>query len=419
MAALLATTERIVRITSRGQVYEQVYLPTVSDADLDGVQKGLETSLLQIYSTSLELLAKSGTLFSSNTPKRTLQAIINPGKMSESLSGFGEKEDELLRDVQACEIKRGAAADDRMIGMLQALDAPIARMDHGIGHLLEHTEESTRISMLEWISSVPFGKHHDTVREERTPGTGEWLLQLEGFQDWEANKSSSLFWLQGSPGTGKTHLTSTVIDHIRSQLSNPLTDEGFAFFYCDRDEGTRSQPLSILQSLVRQLSTATSNPSSMQTKLLNACKEARSKGTNFRLNQCEDQILASMDIYQQTTLVIDAMDECDSDSRDQFLDVLNSFMSKAKRPLRIFISSRPDSDIESQLENTPSMNISASDNRDDIKKYLQAELDRFARKNHVLKPLKTNIVDKLLERSQGMFQWAFFQVHQIAKCGSE
>jgi hypothetical protein len=34
-----------------------------------------------------------------------------------------QQEDELLRDVQACESRRSAQADDRMIGMLDRLNA--------------------------------------------------------------------------------------------------------------------------------------------------------------------------------------------------------------------------------------------------------------------------------------------------------
>lgn len=85
---------------------------------------------------------------------------------------------------------------------------------------------------------------------------------------------------------------------MRDRISYPLKNEGFAFFYCKRDDKrSRSQPLAILQSLVRQLSTTARNPESMQTNLHKMCKEAREKGTNFRLEQCKEQILASSEDY--------------------------------------------------------------------------------------------------------------------------
>jgi ankyrin repeat protein len=239
-------------------------------------------------------------------------------------------------------------------------------------------------------------------------------LQHEDFQSWEKASSSLLFWLQGSPGTGKTYLTSAVIDHIRSRTKN----EGFAFFYCRKGEESRSQPQSILQSFVRQLSTNANNPESVQINLRDAVNTARDKGTNFRLEQCKEQILASLNIYAKSTLVIDALDECDPVTRDELVEALNSFIQDAEKPVKIFISSRPDPGIAMELQRSPNIRIQAGDNQDDIRKYLDVELDKQAKKVSVLKRMKEEIMDKLLERAKGMFQWVVLQVHQLMKCRS-
>lgn len=418
MAALLATTEKIVRVISRGQVYESVYLRNRSATD--NLSKNLESALTAIYTTSLDLLAESGSLFSKNTATRTLQAILNPGKVSGGISAISEQEDDLLRDVSACEVRRSANADDSMIEMLNAFNAPMKRVDENIQHLLQSMDKEKRIEMLEWISSIPFGKNHNNVKEKRTPGTGEWLLQREHFATWEQSNESSIFWLQGSPGTGKTYLTSTVIDRIQDQLSNTPKNEGFAFFYCDKSEPRRAQPLSILQSIVRQLSTTAKNPESTQKKLCELYNKCRNAGSAFSMEQCKEQIQASLDIYEKTTIVIDAMDECNPDTRDELIDALNSFISQSnKRHVKVFISSRPDPDIEVQLQNTPNIGINASDNKGDVQKYLNVELDKLAKKAPFIGRLKAKILDTLLERCQGMFQWAALQAHQIQKCKTE
>lgn len=198
MGALLGTTEAIVRVISRGQVYEQVYLVNDSDESGSKLSQSLEGALIGIYRTSLDLLADSGSLFSQNTARRTLEAILNPGSVSGGLSALAAQEDELLRDVQACESRRSAAADDRMIGMLDCLNAPLVRVDGNVLKLLDYTEEEDRLKLLQKISPVLFGKHHDNVKETRTPGTGKWLLQNQEFQRWEETNSSGIFWLQGS-----------------------------------------------------------------------------------------------------------------------------------------------------------------------------------------------------------------------------
>ncbi|CAI7595617.1 unnamed protein product [Penicillium glandicola] len=416
MGALLATAERVVRITTRGQIYENVFLPQDPDAALEPALSQLASALVTIYKSSLDLLAEARNLLSANTAQRTIEAIVNPGKATGNLAALKEQEDELLQDVHACEIQRSADHDERANAMLKALQAPMARVDEGVSHLLKHTEESDRIKLLEWISAIPFGTHHETKRECRTPGTGEWLLENGGFHSWEKATSSVLFWLQGNPGTGKTYLTSTVIDHVRAQISNPPKDEGLAFFYCDRGDKARTQSLSILQSFVRQLLTTASHPESMQIKLRDACKEAKRNGTNFRLEQCKEQILASLDIYQKTTLVIDALDECDLNSQYEVIKALNLFLAESKKPVKIFVSSRPDPGTEAQLERSPNVSVQASDNQGDIKKFLEDKVDQLTKTATSLRSHKPDIIARLLERSQGMFQWASLQVDRLITC---
>lgn len=69
----------------------------------------------------------------------------------------------------------------------------MARVDAGVSHLLNRVDENERGELLKWISKVPFGKHHDEIREKRTPGTGDWLIQREDFNSWKDRDSSVLF----------------------------------------------------------------------------------------------------------------------------------------------------------------------------------------------------------------------------------
>ncbi|KAJ5711890.1 hypothetical protein N7488_006046 [Penicillium malachiteum] len=157
---------------------------------------------------------------------------------------------------------------------------------------------------------------------------------------------------------------------------------------------------------------------SMRVKLRQAYNLARSRGTDFQFEQCKEQILESLNIYPRTIVVIYAMDECDSEKRYRLIDALKSFILECKNTVKIFISSRPDSKIKSHLASVPSVTISASNNHDDIEKFLDFELDRFAKDKgiRVLGRMKTEIMAKSLEKCQGMFQWAAMQVHQLKDC---
>jgi hypothetical protein len=240
---------------------------------------------------------------------------LNPDKTVGALAEITEQEDELLRDVQACESKRSSESDKRMIGMLETFNDSTFRIDQDVNYILEKMEEAKRIKVLEWISSIPFGKNRDNIRERRTTRTGQWLLQHADFRSWENKKTSAVLWLQGTAGTCKTYLTSSVVDRIRSSATGAINDEGFAFFYCDRNGSRRAQPDSILQSFVRQLSIPAQKPQHIQSRITEAFKKARKNGTDFRPDQCVELVQDCLDGYRTTTLIIDAMDECDPDDR--------------------------------------------------------------------------------------------------------
>lgn len=399
MCALLGTTEKVVRIISRGQVYEQVYLSQTPGSSLGDHQRNLESGLLKIYTTALELLGDSGKLFSQNTARRTLEAIINPGKSVGALAEIAEQEDELLRDVQVCETKRSSDSDKRVIGILETFNDPIFRIDKGVNKVLEKLNEPERIKILEWISSIRLGKHHDTIRGQRTPNTGDWLLQHDDFRSWETKKISALFWLQGSAGTGKTYLTSSVVDRVRTMLSGSLEVEGLAYFYCNRSESQRGRSENILQSFVRQLCTPAQRPEQMQGRIKKAYKDVRDGGTDFQTDQCMELIQECLDGYGRTTLIIDALDECDRRSRSSIIKALNSFLANSKNPVKIFISSRPDSDIRNRLKDSPTIAVSASSNQRDIKLYLETELQEMANDQTFLNAdtVKQTAIERLLQ----------------------
>ncbi|KAK3933812.1 hypothetical protein QBC46DRAFT_326021 [Diplogelasinospora grovesii] len=415
MCVLLASVDKIVRIINRGQVYELVY--TIENT-LKPALENLQSALVKLYSGSLELLANSSQLFSKNTAAQTMHAILHPGKTASLFSKLDELETKLGREVQACEVGRSADADTRLTDLLRKLDAPLARVDENVCTLLERTDNEERLKILEWISLIPYGKHHGAVKEARTSDTCKWLLEHERFREWEDTSSSVILWLQGSPGAGKTFLTSKVIDHVQSLLKTS-NNEGFAFFYCNRNEEERRKPDSILRSYVRQLSTAARHPGDMRKRLRDLCRETREKGSDLDVDTCKEQLLESVNLYPKTTLVLDALDECEPDSRGRLVDTIEFLLARSERPLKVFISSRPDTDIRYQFKSRPNIEVQATDNQADIKKFVNEEIAKHRRWGEMSPPLQEEIVRVLLDRSQGMFQWVYLQIKQILKCTSE
>lgn len=147
-----------------------------------------------------------------------------------------------------------------------------------------------------------------------------------------------------------------VIDHVQSLLQASPNPEGFAFFYCSRNgnDQKRRESLSVLQSYVRQLSADIWKPGNMLKSLRDRRREMMKRGSNhLSFEARKELLLESMKLYTKTALVLDALDECEKDSHRELVEVIEDLLSKSERPLKVFISSRPDGDIRELFNSWP------------------------------------------------------------------
>lgn len=109
------------------------------------------------------------------------------------MSALSKCEDQLAKAAQTC----GSITSNEHSTLLRNLEEPIRLVKDDVNTLLDHVEEHKRRRVLDDISSIPFGEHHDGKRGARTRGTCEWLLNHPKFVEWEASSCSSIMWLQG------------------------------------------------------------------------------------------------------------------------------------------------------------------------------------------------------------------------------
>jgi hypothetical protein len=78
-------------------------------------------------------------------------------------------------------------------------------------------------SLHNWISPIEYWKHHKLVFDDLHPGSGEWLLNKDEFESWESSTQTSVLWLHGIPGSGKSRLVSKVIDYLKPKYKSTGT----------------------------------------------------------------------------------------------------------------------------------------------------------------------------------------------------
>ena len=124
--------------------------------------------------------------------------------------------------------------------------------------------------------------------------------------------------------------------------------------------------------------------------------------------ECRALLLSLLSIYPQTTIIIDALDELDTENesvhRLLLLELLVNVVLECDSLVKIFVASRDDQDIVVELEKVPNLFIKATDNLKDIERYIIREFEihtRFSRPPWSPK-LKNIVYGELCKKANGM-----------------
>ncbi|KAF8146704.1 hypothetical protein K438DRAFT_1868953 [Mycena galopus ATCC 62051] len=155
-----------------------------------------------------------------------------------------------------------------------------------------------------WLQFPPAmqQKQHDT-EQLHMDGTCQWFLESNEFINWEEN--GGVLWIEGSSGTGKTVLSSTVVCKLFAEETQPT--HAVAFFYFDfRTKETQSVEIALCR-IVLQLSAQAPHP----YETLNKHHEL-SKGQKLPNSRDLYHIFSRL-LHElgRTYIVLDALDECD------------------------------------------------------------------------------------------------------------
>lgn len=228
---------------------------------------------------------------------------------------------------------------------------------------------------------------------------------------------NSFLWLHAIPGAGKTVLVSSVIEYLKDQVKSE--DVGLAYFYCDYKESNKQEPSKVLCTLLAQLARQHKTVfQRLQSFVQERCKEnPASIPTHDELRSNFSTFLEGS--FKQIVLVVDAIDE--STKRECIISDLKTF-SKHCPFIKILVSSREELDITKAFKSFPNVKITQSDVAEDIESFVKAEVEARIRDKEltIRRPeLQHIICDKLVSRSEGMFQWVKCQIQVLSSLGTD
>ena len=108
-----------------------------------------------------------------------------------------------------------------------------------------------------------------------------------------------------------------------------------------------------------------------------------------------------------TTIIVDALDECELSSRGDLLDALSRILQDSCGLVKILVSSRADADIVCHFSDCLNLQIEASQNQEDIENYVNSEVESLIKRKKLLcgdvpEDLKQTIKSVLCDQAQGM-----------------
>jgi len=192
-------------------------------------------------------------------------------------------------------------------------------------------------------------------------------------------------------------------------LPNPTDESKLAYFYCNRAEESRRDPESILHTLIQQPA-QTSSKDRLLTPVLDVYKEREEiaqLSLRLTLKECQDLLVKLTAVYCQTTICIDALDEVDHKLRPGLLRVLKHVVERSNTRVKIFATTRMDTDILMQFEMFPRIELEPDDNVDDINRFVKEQVQETIEQKQLLhgnvpNALKDKICQVLCARSKGM-----------------
>ncbi|KAJ4290853.1 hypothetical protein N0V90_010048 [Kalmusia sp. IMI 367209] len=262
-----------------------------------------------------------------------------------------------------------------------------------------------RQDMITWISGDDHSIKQRDFLSRCEDGTGEWFLNHIVFKKWLDGKKGTL-WSPGGPGVGKTIITSLVVDTIERLY---VQHDAIAYIYFNYKEQAEKTTAVILANLFQQLLRKDAIISVEVASILHPHMQHLT-----RPSAAEWSVLLKHQIsrFSRVFIVVDALDECSENTRDEFLAELRQLQPS----VNLMITSRPTLVIESELPGAARLDIQANDR--DIRRYLKGRIEKERRLRRLLTSdlaLQGSVVETIVQNSRGMFLLAQLQMDAVAK----
>lgn len=259
----------------------------------------------------------------------------------------------------------------------------------------------------------------------RIADTCEWFFEDQTFKQWRDCPESSLLWVTAGPGCGKSVLARALIDERR--VSRSVMSSTVCYFFFKDSQERRTQSGHALGSLLHQLFQA-----SDLIKHGLASHRSHGKGLLEAFPKMWDILLKAANDPDagEIVCVIDALDECEQNSRLQLLDRIITFYSRpdlktSPTVLKFLITSRPYEDLDDRFQHlrnvTNYIRCDGDEHSQQIAREINIVID--AKITEILpkhsQSDQTLIANRMKSQNNRTYLWLFLTIDIIKSSGSK
>ncbi|KAI0468980.1 hypothetical protein F4859DRAFT_192812 [Xylaria cf. heliscus] len=311
----------------------------------------LGSRLVHSYKEIITFWYKLSKVLSSSRPKGILpRTLVTPLK---------KETEEALKNLQ----------EDMHINLGISQAAGLLNADVDRQARADADQKSLRNDIKRWImgqNGVDFKGDYEVQLDLRHENTCTWVLEDRRFLDWCDSRNNALLWYNAQPGSGKSVLTSAVIEYLIR------TNKKVAYFFYSFSKDSARHVADGLRILALQLLAFVRAPSDMLMDLYEKETQFSPYLNNLRTTASvlHELITRNDDLY----IVIDGIDECEDEK--EMLDFIESLINQPTLGTVRWLFTSRVSEIEKTMRKLQAVEIcpNPEDIRKDIKNYLSKKI---------------------------------------------
>ncbi|KAI1074797.1 hypothetical protein F5B20DRAFT_426973 [Whalleya microplaca] len=283
----------------------------------------------------------------------------------------------------------------------------LLELKYGIDNI--HNEQNqdkaarSRENIIKWLTRVDYAAQQSDYIARRQAGTGQWLLDSVEFTTWVESSKKTLF-CPGIPGSGKTILTSIVIDNLMTRFSGNDTI-GVAYLYCNYKQHSDQTAKYLLTDLLKQLTHRRLSLPDCVKSLYSKYEEQGKVAPSF--DDISKTLQSVCRLYTKVFVAVDAIDECQKSDGHRSTLLKEIFALQAQNDVNIFATSRKIDEIAQMFVNSQSHEIRAQP--EDVRRYVEGRISQLPSFVQRKPDLQEDIKNEIVKAVDGMFLLA--QLH--------